>query len=154
MGRIEHTLLDGEFSVRPNRPKTFARNPLSTPPYHTKLQMFLFAARVGALHSLGVRRKNIHGELRRILLPRTPVNRLSVDASHHLRWHHACGGYEVAGTHPSSPGRRVQCLYSSCSGGKETPRSSLLPTIESLSVPFPASNLSAYLTPVREPTMA
>jgi hypothetical protein len=25
MGRIEHTLLDGEFSVRPNRPKTFAR---------------------------------------------------------------------------------------------------------------------------------
>src|ERR671921_323920 len=26
MGRIEHTLLDGEFSVRPNRPKTFARN--------------------------------------------------------------------------------------------------------------------------------
>jgi hypothetical protein len=25
-GRIEHTLLDGEFSVRPNRPKTFARN--------------------------------------------------------------------------------------------------------------------------------
>jgi hypothetical protein len=27
MGRIEHTLLDGEFSVRPNRPKTFARNP-------------------------------------------------------------------------------------------------------------------------------
>jgi hypothetical protein len=28
MGRIEHTLLDGEFSVRPNRPKTIAR-------YHT-----------------------------------------------------------------------------------------------------------------------
>jgi hypothetical protein len=28
MGRIEHTLLDGEFSVRPNRPKTFARNPI------------------------------------------------------------------------------------------------------------------------------
>ena len=28
MGRIEHTLLDGGFSVRPNRPKTFAR-------YHT-----------------------------------------------------------------------------------------------------------------------
>jgi hypothetical protein len=27
-GRIEHTLLDGEFSVRPNRPKTIAR-------YHT-----------------------------------------------------------------------------------------------------------------------
>src|SRR5215216_3399171 len=27
MGRIEHTLLDGEFSVRPNRPKTFACNP-------------------------------------------------------------------------------------------------------------------------------
>jgi hypothetical protein len=26
-GRIEHTLLDGEFSVHPNRPKTFARNP-------------------------------------------------------------------------------------------------------------------------------
>jgi len=26
-GRIEHTLLDGEFSVRPNRPKTFARTP-------------------------------------------------------------------------------------------------------------------------------
>jgi hypothetical protein len=26
-GRIEQTLLDGEFSVRPNRPKTFARNP-------------------------------------------------------------------------------------------------------------------------------
>jgi hypothetical protein len=26
MGTIEHTLLDGEFSVRPNRPKTFARN--------------------------------------------------------------------------------------------------------------------------------
>jgi hypothetical protein len=25
-GRIEHTLLDGEFSVRPNRPKTFARS--------------------------------------------------------------------------------------------------------------------------------
>src|SRR5215204_4286914 len=24
-GRIEQTLLDGEFSVRPNRPKTFAR---------------------------------------------------------------------------------------------------------------------------------
>jgi hypothetical protein len=24
MGRIEHTLLDGEFSVCPNRPKTFA----------------------------------------------------------------------------------------------------------------------------------
>ena len=28
MGRIEQTLLDGEFSVRPNRPKTIAR-------YHT-----------------------------------------------------------------------------------------------------------------------
>ena len=27
MGRIEHTLLDGEFSVCPNRPKTIARNP-------------------------------------------------------------------------------------------------------------------------------
>src|ERR687897_1284529 len=27
MGRIEHTLLDGEFSVRPNRPKTIACNP-------------------------------------------------------------------------------------------------------------------------------
>ena len=27
MGRIEHTLLDGEFSVRPNRPKTIARKP-------------------------------------------------------------------------------------------------------------------------------
>ena len=27
MGRIEQTLLDGEFSVRPNRPKTFARSP-------------------------------------------------------------------------------------------------------------------------------
>ena len=27
MGRIEHTLLDREFSVRPNRPKTIARNP-------------------------------------------------------------------------------------------------------------------------------
>src|SRR5215218_10859423 len=26
-GRIEHSLLDGEFSVRPTRPKTFARNP-------------------------------------------------------------------------------------------------------------------------------
>ena len=25
-GRIEHMLLDGEFSVRPNRPKTIARN--------------------------------------------------------------------------------------------------------------------------------
>jgi hypothetical protein len=25
-GRIEHTLLDGEFSVRPNRPKTITRN--------------------------------------------------------------------------------------------------------------------------------
>jgi hypothetical protein len=24
-GRIEHMLLDGEFSIRPNRPKTFAR---------------------------------------------------------------------------------------------------------------------------------
>ena len=27
MGRIEQTLLGGEFSVRPNRPKTFAREP-------------------------------------------------------------------------------------------------------------------------------
>jgi len=27
MGRIEYTPLDGEFSVRPKRPKTFARNP-------------------------------------------------------------------------------------------------------------------------------
>ena len=27
MGRIEHTLLDREFSVRPNRPKTIARYP-------------------------------------------------------------------------------------------------------------------------------
>ena len=27
LGRIEQTLLDGEFSVRPNRPKTIARNP-------------------------------------------------------------------------------------------------------------------------------
>ena len=27
MGRIEHTLLDREFSVRPNRPKTIARSP-------------------------------------------------------------------------------------------------------------------------------
>jgi len=27
LGRIEHTLLDREFSVRPNRPKTIARNP-------------------------------------------------------------------------------------------------------------------------------
>src|SRR5215208_2906882 len=27
MGRIEHTLFDGEFSVRPNRPKTIACNP-------------------------------------------------------------------------------------------------------------------------------
>jgi len=27
MGRIEHTLLVGELSARPNRPKTFARDP-------------------------------------------------------------------------------------------------------------------------------
>jgi hypothetical protein len=27
MGRIEHALLDGALSVRPNRPKTFARKP-------------------------------------------------------------------------------------------------------------------------------
>ena len=32
-GRIEHTLLDGEFSVRPNRPKNL--RPL-TAPYHKK----------------------------------------------------------------------------------------------------------------------
>jgi hypothetical protein len=37
MGRIEHTLFDGEFSVRPNRPKTIACNP--TIPQ--KLQVFL-----------------------------------------------------------------------------------------------------------------
>jgi len=33
MGRIEHTLLVREFSVRPNRPKTFARTPTL---YHKK----------------------------------------------------------------------------------------------------------------------
>jgi hypothetical protein len=40
MGRIEQALLDGGWR-HPNRPKTFARNPLATPPYHKELQMFL-----------------------------------------------------------------------------------------------------------------
>jgi hypothetical protein len=38
-GRIEHTLLDGEFSVRPNRPKTFARNP--TIPHKSAKRFYL-----------------------------------------------------------------------------------------------------------------
>jgi hypothetical protein len=38
-------LLDGACRHHPNRPKTFARNPLSTAPYHTKLRMFLFTAK-------------------------------------------------------------------------------------------------------------
>jgi hypothetical protein len=49
MGRIEHTLLDGEFSVRPNRPKTIAR-------YHTIPQkvpnVSIYDKRAGVLHDL------------------------------------------------------------------------------------------------------
>jgi hypothetical protein len=44
-GRIEHTLLDGEFSVRPNRPKTFARN--HTIP-HKSAECFYLRQRAGA----------------------------------------------------------------------------------------------------------
>jgi hypothetical protein len=43
MGRIEHTLLVGGW-LHLNRPKTFAHSP-STPPYHKKLQMFLFTTK-------------------------------------------------------------------------------------------------------------
>ena len=38
-GRIEHTLLDGEFSVRPNRPKTFAPN-LTIPQKVTNVSIY------------------------------------------------------------------------------------------------------------------
>jgi hypothetical protein len=44
MGRIEHTLLVGGWRHL-NRPKTFARSPSTTPPYHKKLQMFLFTTK-------------------------------------------------------------------------------------------------------------
>jgi hypothetical protein len=44
-GRIEHTLLDGACRRHSNRIKTFARSPSATPPYHEKLQMFLFATK-------------------------------------------------------------------------------------------------------------
>jgi hypothetical protein len=44
MGRIEHTLLVGGW-LHLNRPKTFAHSPLATPPYHKKLQMFLFTTK-------------------------------------------------------------------------------------------------------------
>src|SRR5829696_9997011 len=43
MGRTEQMLLDGGW-VPPNRPKTFARNPPSTLPYHKKLRMFQSSA--------------------------------------------------------------------------------------------------------------
>jgi hypothetical protein len=43
MGRIEHKLLVGDG--HPNRPKTFTRSPLANPPYHKKLQMFLFTTK-------------------------------------------------------------------------------------------------------------
>jgi hypothetical protein len=39
MGRIEHALLVGELSARPNRPKTFARNP-TVPPKVTKVSIY------------------------------------------------------------------------------------------------------------------
>src|SRR5215217_9376588 len=83
------------------------------------------------------------------------VNRLSMDTLHLPKWHHACGGEGVASVHiqAAQEGESAQCPYSFCSGGKETPTSSLAPTIESLSIPFPASSLSACLTPVREATM-
>jgi hypothetical protein len=77
----------------------------------------------------------------------TRVHRLSVEASHSLRSHNVLWWIRVSGrTHPSSPGRRMQCPYSFCSGRKEIPTNSLPPTIESWSVPSPASNLGANLT--------
>jgi len=39
MGRIEHTLLVGELSARPNRPKTFARDP-TVPQKVTKVSIY------------------------------------------------------------------------------------------------------------------
>jgi hypothetical protein len=68
-GRIEHTLLDGEFSIRPNRPKTFARN--HTIP-HKSDKRFYLRQRAGVLRGLI---QDAANGLLRILLLRTPVNR-------------------------------------------------------------------------------
>src|SRR5215208_2326584 len=38
-------------------------------------------------------------ELPRIPIPRTPVNKPSMDALHLPQWHHACGGKGVGGAH-------------------------------------------------------
>src|SRR5215213_10303138 len=63
MGRIEHTLLD---EGRASSPTDLRPSP-ATPPYHTKLQMFLSTTED--------RDTPRHGaELLRITLPRTPVN--------------------------------------------------------------------------------
>jgi hypothetical protein len=64
MGRIEHTLLD---EGRASSPPDLRPSP-APPPYHTKLRMFLSMTED--------RDTPRHGaELRRISLPRTPVNR-------------------------------------------------------------------------------
>src|SRR5215213_11747006 len=45
MGRIEHTLLDEGRAASPTDLRPTPATPLSTPPYHIKLQMFLFATK-------------------------------------------------------------------------------------------------------------
>src|SRR5215203_7001568 len=45
MGRIEHTLLDEGRASSPTDLRPTPATPLSTPPYHIKLQMFLFATK-------------------------------------------------------------------------------------------------------------
>src|SRR5215213_2750122 len=50
MGRIEHTLLDEEQGLIPNRPKTFARSPPSQPHHTTKsYECFYLPQRAGDL---------------------------------------------------------------------------------------------------------
>jgi hypothetical protein len=77
-GRIEHTLLDGEFSVRPNRPKTFARTPLNPtiPQKVTNVSIchkgggYVVLSRILQMDFVELR----HCEVRRICLLGAPVN--------------------------------------------------------------------------------
>jgi hypothetical protein len=76
-GRIEQKLLDGEFSVRPNRPKTFAR-------YHTIPQkvpnVSIYDKEPGYYMILSRIIQDPANGLRRIPLPRTLVNSAITDS--------------------------------------------------------------------------
>ena len=77
MGRIEQTLLEGANRRRPNRPKTFARSPtipqeVPNVSIHDKGPgYYVFLSRILQME-FGEWRLD---ELRRMPLPRTPVNR-------------------------------------------------------------------------------